>query len=501
MSNIPDAIDIYGALEKLLLEPKKVTALVVGDLILDEYLYGSIERISPEAPVGVLDWRSLRQTLGGAANVANNLVHLGCEVFLAGVVGKDDKGQQLCQLASDAGIRTAGILFDPNRPTTSKIRIISHGHQLLRVDKEVRTRLAEAQEQALLAYVLGMVSQVDGIILSDYAKGVLGPKLCQAVISAGRAQGIPVLVDPKGEEFSKYRGATLLTPNKAEVQAAAHMPVQTEAQLKQAVESILTGIACDAVLVTRGAEGMSLYQAGSPQVDIKAEAREVFDITGAGDTVVAMLGRVLFAGHDLVSAAQLANIAAGIKIGKFGTAVVATEEVLGWLRQRKDESRGKIIDQLQLKQIVSRAHSQNKTVVFTNGCFDLLHVGHIQLLQRAKALGDMLVVAINDDDSVRKLKGEPRPVVSVANRARIIAALECVDYVTIFSDLTPLRLIEELRPDVLVKGADYTREEVVGQREVEKYGGRVELVPIVEGQSTSEIVRNVALRYRLTNPG
>jgi len=285
------------------------------------------------------------------------------------------------------------------------------------------------------------------------------------------------------------------------VQAAAHMPVQTEAQLKQAVESILTGIACDAVLVTRGAEGMSLYQAGSPQVDIKAEAREVFDITGAGDTVVAMLGRVLFAGHDLVSAAQLANIAAGIKIGKFGTAVVATEEVLGWLRQRKDESRGKIIDQLQLKQIVSRAHSQNKTVVFTNGCFDLLHVGHIQLLQRAKALGDMLVVAINDDDSVRKLKGEPRPVVSVANRARIIAALECVDYVTIFSDLTPLRLIEELRPDVLVKGADYTREEVVGQREVEKYGGRVELVPIVEGQSTSEIVRNVALRYRLTNPG
>ncbi len=499
MDTLHKPLDTYTELEKLLCGSKKVSVLVVGDLMLDEYLYGTIDRISPEAPVGVLDWCSLSSTLGGAANVANNLAHLGCEVFLAGIVGQDQKGQQLFQLAQDVGIHTSGIIFDPGRPTTVKTRIISHGHQVLRIDREVRTQLEEAQGRALLGYAHQWMSRVDGIILSDYAKGVLGPGLCKSLISAARAEGLPILVDPKGEDFSKYRGTFLLTPNKQEVRQATQIPVQTEAQLRQAVARLFSLVDCQAVLVTRGEEGMSLYRAEGPEAHIKTEVRDVFDITGAGDTVISMLGRVLFAGHDLLSAARLANIAAGVKIGKLGTAVVDPEEVLGWLRQRENQCRGKIVEQFELKQLVSHTRSQNKKVVFTNGCFDLLQVGHVQFLQKAKALGHILVVAINDDSSVRKIKGDMRPLITAADRARIIAALESVDYVITFSELTPLRLIKELRPDVLVKGGDYKLHEVVGWREVEKYGGRVELIPLIERQSTSDIVRNIASRYRLTN--
>lgn len=496
MGTSQDPLDNYARLETLLSDLKRVSVLVVGDLMLDEYLYGTTERISPEAPVGVLALRSHNHTLGGAANVANNLVHLGCEVFLAGIVGQDQAKEQLCQLSQAAGIHTAGFLTDSDRPTTTKTRIVSHGQQILRIDKEVRTSLTQVQERTILSYAEEIMSRVDGVILSDYAKGVLTPSLCQSLIRTARGRGLAVLVDPKGEDFSKYREASLLTPNKKEVRDAAHMSVQTESQLEQAVRRLLSVVDCPVMLVTRGEEGMSLYKAEGPVEHIKTETQDVFDITGAGDTVIAMMGRVLFAGHDTVSAAHLANIAAGIKISKLGTAVIDTEEILHWLRSREEQHRGKILDQFQLKQIVSRAHSLNKKVVFTNGCFDLLHVGHIHLLLRAKVLGDLLVVAINDDESVRKLKGDGRPLVTAGDRARIISALECVDYVTIFSEPTPLHLIREIKPDILVKGSDYALNEVVGREEVEKYGGRVELIPLVEGKSSSSIVRHAALQYR-----
>ena len=495
MENPHETLDTYTSLEKLLRESRRISVLVVGDLMLDEYLYGTIDRISPEAPVSILEWRSSKSNLGGAANVANNLAQLGCEVFLAGVVGGDQAGQQFLRLTQDLGIHLAGIIVDPGRPTTVKTRIISHGHQVLRIDREVRTRLGESQERAVLDYAQQQMSRVDGIILSDYAKGVLGPNLCQRLITAGRTQGLPVLVDPKGEDFSKYRGAFLLTPNKKEVREATQMPVQTETQLRQAVVRLLSDVECQAVLVTRSEEGMSLYKAEGSEAHIKTEVRDVFDITGAGDTVISMLGRMLFAGHDLLSAARLANIAAGVKVGKLGTFGVGPREILDWVRQREDQCRGKIVEPSQLIQLLSHARSQGKKLVFTNGCFDLLHVGHVQFLRQAKTLGHILVVAINDDASVRRIKGDTRPLITVADRARIIAALESVDYVTVFSDLTPLHLIDELRPDVLVKGGDYKLHEVVGWREVERYGGRVELIPVIEGQSTSNIVRNIVSRY------
>jgi D-beta-D-heptose 7-phosphate kinase/D-beta-D-heptose 1-phosphate adenosyltransferase len=487
---------ISGALEAALSDPKKLSVLVVGDLMLDEYLYGAINRISPEAPVGILNWSSLRTTLGGAANVAHNLAQLDCKVFLVGLVGQDQQGEQLLQLAQSIGIHTEGVAVDPARPTTVKTRIISHGHQVLRIDREVRKGITELQIERLVDYVKQVLPRVDGIILSDYAKGVLEPIYCSRLISLARAQGLPILVDPKGEDFSKYRGVSLLTPNKKEVKEATRMPVETEAQLKQAVTCLFSQVECDALLITRSEDGMSLYRPQEPEVHIKADVRDVFDVTGAGDTVISMLGRVLFAGHDWATAAQLANIAAGIKVGKLGTAGLTSEEVIRWLQQKENQSRGKLVGLGHLKQLVSHAQSQGRTVVFTNGCFELLHTGHVQLLQNAKALGHILVVAINDDSSVREIKGDMRPLITAADRARIIGALQSVDYVTIFSDLTPLRLIKELQPDVLVKGGDYKLHEVVGWQEVEEYGGRVQLIPVIEGQSTSNILRSIEARAR-----
>lgn len=487
----------WAALEGVLASLKRVSVLVVGDLMLDEYLYGTIDRISPEAPVGVLDWRSRRSWLGGAANVAHNLVQLGCTTFLSGVVGSDRPAEELLQAAGALGIDSAAIITDSGRPTTVKTRVIAHGHQVIRIDREARHAIGDSVSELLLDQLKHCLPRIDGVILSDYAKGVLRPDLCASVMTAAARKGIPVLVDPKGHDFSKYRGAFLLTPNKKELAEATQMPVQSESDIRKAVERLLALVECQAILVTRGEEGMSLYRAGGEETHIQAEVRDVFDITGAGDTVISMFGRVFFAGADSLPAAQLANIAAGVKVGKLGTATVTTEEIVGWFRQRENQSKEKVVELSQLKQIVSLQHSQGKRVVFTNGCFDLLHVGHVHFLKKAKALGHLLIVAINDDASVKSLKGNGRPLINAADRARIIAALESVDYVVTFSGLTPLHMIEELMPDVLVKGGTYKLEEVVGRREVEKYGGRVELIPTVDNQSSSQIMKDIATRYRL----
>jgi D-beta-D-heptose 7-phosphate kinase/D-beta-D-heptose 1-phosphate adenosyltransferase len=489
----------WAALEGVLASLKRVSVLVVGDLMLDEYLYGTIDRISPEAPVGVLDWRSRRSWLGGAANVAHNLVQLGCTTFLSGVVGSDRPAEELLQAAGDLGIDSAAIITDSGRPTTVKTRVIAHGHQVIRIDREARHAIGDSVSELLLDGFKHCLPRIDGVILSDYAKGVLRADFCASVMTAAARKGIPVLVDPKGHDFSKYRGAFLLTPNKKELAEATQMPVQSESDIRKAVERLLALVECKAILVTRGEEGMSLYRAGGEETHIQAEVRDVFDITGAGDTVISTFGRVFFAGADLLPAAQLANIAAGVKVGKLGTATVTAEEIVGWFRQRENQSKEKVVELSQLKQIVSLQHSQGKRVVFTNGCFDLLHVGHVHFLKKAKALGHLLIVAINDDASVKSIKGNGRPLINAADRARIIAALESVDYVVIFSGLTPLHMIEELMPDVLVKGGTYKLEEVVGRREVEKYGGRVELIPTIDNQSSSQIMKDIATRYRLAS--
>lgn len=477
---------------------KKVAILVVGDVMLDEYLYGTIDRISPEAPVGVLSWTSREACLGGAANVARNLAQLGCEVFLAGVVGQDQAAQELLQLAKQSGMHTDGIVVE-DRPTTLKTRVIGHGQQVLRIDKETRSELNEHSAARLLDFVKKVLPMVDGVVLSDYAKGVLGPAVCKSVIDMASAAGRSVVVDPKGDDFTKYRGSFLLTPNKAELGRATQLPVRSEDEIRAAIASLFARTQCEAILVTRGDEGMSLYGKSGTETHIQTEARDLFDVTGAGDTVISMIARVFFADQDLETAARLANVAAGIKVGKLGAAPVSIEEISAWIRQRENAGKQKLVELSQAKQLVSKARSQGRKIVFTNGCFDLLHSGHVHLLQKAKALGHILIVAINDDDSVRQLKGNGRPLISVRDRARIIAALESVDYVMVFSDPTPLRLIEELKPDVLVKGGNYSLEEVLGRNEVEKYGGRVVLIPTVDTQSSSKIIKEIVARYQFTN--
>ena len=473
--------------------------LVVGDLMLDEYLYGTIDRISPEAPVQVVNWREQRSGLGGAANVANNLAQLGCHVFLAGVVGSDATAEELLNTAKAMGINTAGVVADADRPTTLKTRVIAHRQQVIRIDREGGSQISDGSAKVLLDRVRKYIPSVDGIILSDYAKGVLRSDFCASVIQAGSSNHKRVLVDPKGDDFRKYRGAFLLTPNKAELGRATQLPVRNEDEIRAAIACLFSQTECEAILVTRSEEGMSLYTRTGSETHIQTEARDVFDITGAGDTVISMIARVFFAGQDLETAARLANVAAGIKVGKFGAAAVSVEEISAAIRQRENQGTRKVVELSQAKQLVSLARSQGRKVVFTNGCFDLLHAGHVQLLQKAKALGQVLIVAINDDASVRQTKGNGRPLISAMDRARIIAALEAVDHVIIFSGLTPLHLIEELRPDVLVKGGNYNLEEVIGRKEVEKYGGRVVLIPTIDTQSSSQIIKEIVTRYQLAN--
>jgi len=478
---------------------KEVSVLLVGDLMLDEYLYGTIDRISPEAPVQVVNWREQRSGLGGAANVANNLAQLGCHVFLAGVVGSDATAEELLNTARAMGINTAGVVTDADRPTTLKTRVIAHRQQVIRIDLEGGSQISDGSAKVLLDRVRKYIPSVDGIILSDYAKGVLRSDFCASVIQAGSSNHKRAPVDPKGDDIRQYRGAFLLTPNKAELGRATQLPVRNEDEIRAAIACLFSQTECEAILVTRSEEGMSLYTRTGSETHIQTEARDVFDITGAGDTVISMIARVFFAGQDLETAARLANIAAGIKVGKFGAAAVSVEEISAAIRQRENEGTRKVVELSQAKQLVSLARSQGRKVVFTNGCFDLLHAGHVQLLQKAKALGQVLIVAINDDASVRQTKGNGRPLISAMDRARIIAALEAVDHVIIFSGLTPLHLIEELRPDVLVKGGNYNLEEVIGRKEVEKYGGRVVLIPTIDTQSSSQIIKEIVTRYQLAN--
>jgi len=477
---------------------KEVSVLLVGDLMLDEYLYGTIDRISPEAPVGILSWTKRTASLGGAANVGSNLAQLGCEVFLAGVVGRDHAGEELLHLAKQLGMHTDGVVVE-DRPTTLKTRVIGHGQQVLRIDRETRSELNEPSVGTLKDFVQKCLPFVDGVVLSDYAKGVLQAEICKSVIQMASAAGRAVVVDPKGDDFAKYRGAFLLTPNKAELGRATQLPVRNEDEIRAAIACLFSQTECEAILVTRSEEGMSLYTRTGSETHIQTEARDVFDITGAGDTVISMIARVFFAGQDLETAARLANVAAGIKVGKFGAAAVSVEEISAAIRQRENQGTRKVVELSQAKQLVSLARSQGRKVVFTNGCFDLLHAGHVQLLQKAKALGQVLIVAVNDDASVRQTKGNGRPLISAMDRARIIAALEAVDQVIIFSGLTPLHLIEELRPDVLVKGGNYNLEEVIGRKEVEKYGGRVVLIPTIDTQSSSQIIKEIVTRYQLAN--
>ena len=469
----------------------QLRALVVGDLMLDEYLWGKTGRISPEAPVPVVDISQDDLRLGGAGNVVNNLRALGCQVQVCSVLGDDADGRCLLSQLEQTGVDVAGALFDVDRKTSRKTRILASNQQMMRIDRESRQPLSGEIEKQLIDEIVARITHVDVVFLSDYGKGVLTDLVLSRVIQAGRSQGVPVVVDPKGTDYCRYRGATLLTPNRSEASEASGIRIEDNSSLAAAGKKLLELADLDALVLTRSEEGMSLFFRRGDQIDLPTRAQEVFDVSGAGDTVLALVGIGLAAKLSLKQAATVANIAAGIVVGKVGTSTVSSREIMQAVLQNGLPEESKIQTSQTLADILSHARKYGKRVVFTNGCFDLLHAGHVSYLQRARELGDILVVGLNTDQSVQRLKGPTRPLVNEDDRAFVIAALACVSYVVLFDEDTPLELIKELRPDVLVKGADYTLDNVVGRREVESWGGAVELIEFIHGRSTTGIVERI----------
>jgi D-beta-D-heptose 7-phosphate kinase / D-beta-D-heptose 1-phosphate adenosyltransferase len=476
---------------------KRPKVLVIGDLILDEYLWGGVTRISPEAPVPILETKSENLSLGGAANVANNLAALGCEVYLVGALGQDEKGDRLLELIQERGVHTEGIFRFVHRPTTSKMRIIAHNQQILRIDKEDNRPITEETEKKIIDFTNQTLPKMDGVICSDYQKGVLTEKVIKNLMHRAQNAQKSVIVDPKSSDFSLYKGATVLTPNEKEFERSVPIKINSKEDLERAAEYLLTLTRAEALLVTRGKDGMALYKNKDQPVAIPTVAKEVYDVTGAGDTVVSVFGMAVFVGFNFQEAAWLSNMAASIVVGKVGTAVVTLNEINEFLQEEMFRTSHTVLELEELKKLVSLAKSTGKSVVFTNGCFDLIHGGHIEFLQKAKALGDILVVGLNSDQSVRGIKGDGRPIKSQTERANILSALRYVDYITIFDESTPANLISEIRPDILVKGDDYTIDEVVGREIVEGYGARVELIPIVKGLSTTSTVEQILENHKL----
>ncbi|HUI34195.1 MAG TPA: D-glycero-beta-D-manno-heptose-7-phosphate kinase [Stellaceae bacterium] len=469
------------------------TILCLGDIMLDRFAYCGIERISPEAPVPVLLLDRVESMLGGAGNVARNITALGGNAVLMGLLGDDAAGAEVrAALAATPRLVDAHVP-SASRQTTCKTRYLAGHQQIVRVDEEHIHELEPAEEQRLLAAIGEALPDVDAVILSDYGKGVLGPAVVEFVIRQARGRGVPVFVDPKSDDFRQYRGATCITPNQAELARAARRRTTTEKEVVAAAKRVLREAKANAILATRSDKGMVLVEAAGPgsyKVTVEpARAREVFDVSGAGDTVVAVLAVAHASGRALPEAMRLANAAAGIVVSKLGTATVELDELMLELaRDERASPHGKLYTRVEAETLVRQWKGRGLSVGFTNGCFDILHPGHVALLAAARAQCDRLIVALNSDASTRRLKGPDRPVNSLPNRAAVIAALESVDAVTSFEDDTPLDLIVRLRPDVLIKGADYTFETTVGAAEVTASGGRVALIDLVEGHSTTATI-------------
>lgn len=457
--------------------------LVVGDVMLDRYWYGSTSRISPEAPVPVVRITRTEDRPGGAANVALNIAALGGQALLVGVTGKDEAAAALAEQLHSVGV-TTDFQQIAGQPTIVKLRAMSRQQQLLRMDFEEGFSVDVA---ALQQQVDSQLAGVRVMILSDYGKGSLVNH--QQLIRAARTRGVAVLADPKGTDFSIYRGATLLTPNLAEFEAVAGV-CSDEQQLLERGLAMLQELELEALLITRGEQGMTLIRTGQPAIHLPAQAREVFDVTGAGDTVISTLATALAAGEELPEAMHLANVAAGIVVGKLGTATVSAPELRRAVQGELRHGRG-MLGLQQLQAAVADAKARGERVVFTNGCFDILHAGHVHYLEQARELGDRLIVAINDDASVTALKGPGRPINSVDRRMAVLAGLGAVDWVTSFADDTPIPLLELLQPDVLVKGGDYGVDGVVGGDLVRAYGGEVRVLGLVENSSTTAIVEKI----------
>jgi D-beta-D-heptose 7-phosphate kinase/D-beta-D-heptose 1-phosphate adenosyltransferase len=470
----------------------KKSILVIGDVMLDRYLLGNVNRISPEAPVPVVLLKQSEDRAGGAANVAANLASLGLNTEIIGCIGEDVTGKILRQIIAEAGIGVSNIMTSTLRPTVSKTRVMSGNQQIVRIDDEsAATFNADENNQLLGKVTKALDNNPAMVILSDYAKGVLSDSTCKTIIEYCKKLNIPVIADPKGRDYSKYIGAYTLTPNKKETAEVCGIDIDDTESLLKAAEQLKNTLHLDFLAVTRGEEGISLID-GKQIQHIPATAKKVFDVSGAGDTVIATLAAGLVHGLNPHDALQLANVAAGIVVGKVGTVPVTQSELLKALVSEDGQSQAdKICDLNQLAELVNRWKQGQQKIVFTNGCFDLLHAGHVTYLEAAKKTGDKLILGLNTDRSVSALKGATRPVVHEGDRARVLAALASVDAVILFDEDTPLQLIDAIRPDVIVKGDDYTEEQVVGGAEVKSWGGSVKLIPLVQGRSTSNIIKKL----------
>lgn len=480
--------------------------LVVGDLILDRYIWGYAERISQEAPVPLLRADQREHRLGGAASVATMLRALGAEVRLVGTVGRDAEADLVRELLAEHTIDDHLVVALSDRPTTLKERYIGraqdrHAQQMMRVDYEVRDPIPQAVEQAIQEQLVSAVAWADVVLISDYDKGVCTPGLLRTLIDTCHQLGVRVLADPiRGSDYSKYRGVHCMTPNRLEASLATGMSITRPEDALAVGRKLVDSLGMESVLVTLDRDGMALVRTDGRTEIVPTRPRQVYDITGAGDMVLSVVGLCLAAGADYAEAAALGNVAGGLEVERIGVALLSRQEILRDLLDHHQPEAAKRLDRDALVAEVHRRRQAGQKVVFTNGCFDILHVGHVRLLRQATALGDYVVVGLNSDASVKRLKGASRPLNGEDARAELLAALECVDAVTIFGEDTPLELIDLILPDVLVKGGDYRPEEVVGRAEVEAAGGRLVLIPLVEGHSTTGLVQRAAERTVTAHP-
>lgn len=465
--------------------------LVVGDLMIDEYVWGEVDRISPEAPVQVVAVRNEEYMLGGSGNVINNLAALGAKVYALGVTGTGTVGKLLLERLNNLGVDTRGVVQVPERPTTKKTRIIADRQQVLRIDRETRKNVESDILESLANLAEEIIPQVDMVLISDYGKGLITRSFVARLVEISRNNCKMTIADPKGLDFTKYAGVSLLTPNIKEATLASGMELRNKTNTAAVGKNLLRKSGIEKLLITCGKDGMVLFEPGMRPYKISTKVREVYDVSGAGDTVIAILGLGIAAGLSLKEAITLANTAAGIVVAKVGTATVNRKELLQALKETSEDTASKFKSLDEISDLCRKLHKNRKQIVLTNGCFDLLHVGHIRLLSASKKLGDALIVAIDDDESVRLLKGSGRPVISSAERVRILCALDSVDYVVVFSTNELDNVIGNIRPDILTKGSDYESEEVLGRKIVENYGGRIELIPITEEISTTQIIDNI----------
>ncbi|MGJ0316792.1 D-glycero-beta-D-manno-heptose-7-phosphate kinase [Aliarcobacter cryaerophilus] len=473
---------------------KKPNILVIGDLMIDHYLWGSCDRISPEAPVQVVNVKKESSVLGGAGNVINNLVTLGSVVDVISVIGNDSVANELKSLLEKIDVPTSNLVVENNRKTSKKSRLIASQQQVLRYDMESIDDINENSHKQIIQTLEKNINKYSSIILSDYGKGVLTTNLTKEIIKIANKNNIKVLVDPKGKDYSKYKGSYTLTPNKKEAMEATNIDIKDESSLIEALKSLKTQCELEVSLITLSEQGIAIFD---DELTIKPTvAREVYDVTGAGDTVIASIAFALGNDLDIKDSIYFANLAAGVVVGKIGSATTTLDEIYEYeysLHKSNSTSHIKTFDEI--KTLASKLHSQGKKIVFTNGCFDILHVGHVKYLEVAKSYGDVLILGLNADSSVRKLKGPTRPINTQDDRAYILASLESVDYVIIFEEETPYELIKLIKPHVLVKGGDYEGKEVVGQ----DIADELKLVQFVDGKSTTNTIKRIQENEKCNN--